>query len=54
MATLHVVGKPNLTILVANSRVVQIIENVLCAMFAFWRGSLHVFKDVSYAEYNII
>ncbi len=54
MATFHVVGKLDFTILVTNFGVVQVTENVLCAMFVFWRGSLHVFKDVSYVEYNII
>jgi len=54
MATFHVVGKPYFTILVVNFGVVQIIKNILCAMFVFWRGSSHVFKDVSYVEYNII
>jgi hypothetical protein len=38
------------TILVPNSGVVQMIENVFYAMFAFWQGSLHVFKDVSYVK----
>jgi hypothetical protein len=44
MATFHVVGKLDLTILVADFGVAQVIENVFCAMFVFWRGSLHVFK----------
>jgi hypothetical protein len=54
MAIFHVVGKPNLTILVSNSRVVQVTKNVLCVMFTFWRGFMHVFKDVSYAKNNIV
>jgi hypothetical protein len=54
MATFHVVGKPNLTILVSDFGVVQVIDNVLCVMFAFWRVSRHVYKDVSYIEVNIV
>jgi hypothetical protein len=54
MATFHVVGKPNLTILVFDYGVVQVTKNVLCAMFAFhWRYA-HIFKDVSYKDNNII
>ncbi len=44
MATFYVVVKLDLTILVADFGVVQVIENVFCAMFVFWRGFLHVFK----------
>jgi hypothetical protein len=47
MAIFHVVGKPNLTILVFNSWVVQMIENVFDAMFAFQQGSMHISRDVS-------
>jgi len=54
MATFHVVGKPYFTILVVNFGIVQVTKNIFCAMFVFWQGSLHVFKDVSYVEYNII
>jgi hypothetical protein len=54
MATFHVVRKQDLTILVFYSRVVQVIENVLHTMFALWRGSLHVSKDVSYIEDDIV
>jgi len=54
MATFHVLGKKNITILVTDFGVVQVTKNVLCAMFVFWRGPLHAFKDVSYTEYNII
>ncbi len=54
MATFHVVGKPNFTILVVDFGIVQVIKTILCAMFVFWWGSLHVFKDVSYAEYIIL
>jgi hypothetical protein len=54
MAIFHVVGKANLTILVFDYGVVQVIENVICAMFAFQQGYLHVSKDVSYGDDNII
>jgi len=54
MATFHVVGKLDFTILVVDFGVIQVIKNFLCAMFVFWRGSFHVFKDVSYVKYNII
>jgi hypothetical protein len=54
MATFHVVGKPYFTILVSNSGVVQVIMNVLCAMFVFRQGFVHVPKDVSYEDDNII
>jgi hypothetical protein len=48
MKTLKVVS------LVSNSRVVQMIENVLCVMFAFLQGYVHVSKDVSYKDDNIV
>jgi hypothetical protein len=54
MATLHVVGKPNFTILVSDFGVVQVIENVFYVMFTFWRGFLHVSKDVYYTKDNIV
>jgi len=54
MATFHVVGKPKFTILVVDFGVVQVIENVLCAMFAFWQGSVHVSKDIYYAKNNVV
>jgi hypothetical protein len=54
MATFRVVGKLDFTIFVADFKIVQITANVLCALFVFWRGSLLIFKDVSYAKYNII
>jgi hypothetical protein len=38
MAIFNALEKPNLTILVSNFGVVQVIENVLCAMFASWWG----------------
>jgi hypothetical protein len=54
MAIFHVVGKPNFTILVGDSRVLQVIENVLCAMFVFQKRSMHVSKDVAHAEDNVV
>ncbi len=47
-------GKPNLTILVSNFRIVQVIENVLYAMFVFWRGYVHPSKNVFYRDDNIV
>jgi hypothetical protein len=32
----------------------ELSKNDLYAMFAFWQGSVHVFKDVSYGDDNII
>ncbi len=54
MAIFHVMGKPNLTILDFDSRGVQVTKNVLCAMFAIKWRSLHVSKDVSYKDNNIV
>jgi len=54
MATIHVIGKLDLIILVSDSRIVQVTKNVFYAMFVFQWGSLHVYKDVSYAEDNIV
>jgi hypothetical protein len=54
MATFHVVGKPNLTIFVVDFGVVQMTKNVLYGMFAFWQRFVHVSKDVSYIEDNVV
>jgi hypothetical protein len=54
MVAFHVIGKLNLTILVSDFGVVQVTKNIFCAMFALWRGFLHVFKDVSYTKNNIM
>ncbi len=54
MATFHVVGKLDLTILVGDFGVVKVIENVLCAMFTFPKGYVHVPKEVAYAKDNIV
>jgi hypothetical protein len=54
MATFHAIGKPYLTILVFDFGVVKVTENILCAMFAFRWGFLHVSKDVSYIEDDIV
>jgi len=54
MVTFHVVGKPNLTILDSDFRGVQVAKNVFCAMFAFRWKSMHVSKDVSYKDNNIV
>jgi hypothetical protein len=54
MATFHVIGNLGLTILVADFGVNQVTKNVLCAMFMFQRGSLHVSKDIYYAKDNVV
>lgn len=54
MATFHVIGKPDLTILISDFGVVQVTKNILCVIFVFWQGSLHVSKDISYTENNIM
>jgi hypothetical protein len=54
MVIFHVVGKPNLTILVFYSKVIQVTENVLYVMFVFQRRVVHVSKYVSYEDDNII
>jgi hypothetical protein len=54
MATFHVVRKLIFTILVGDSIVVKVIKNVLCAMFPFWKGSMHTFKDFAYMEDIIV
>ncbi len=54
MATFHVVRKLIFTILVGDSIVVKVIKNVLCAMFPFWKGSMHTFKDFAYMEDVIV
>jgi hypothetical protein len=53
MSIFHAIGKLDLTILVSNSRVVKMTENVFYAMFAFRQGSMHISKDVSYWDDNI-
>jgi hypothetical protein len=54
MVIFHVVGKPDLNILVFNFRIVQVIENVFYAMFAFRRRHVHASKDVIYKDDNIV
>jgi hypothetical protein len=54
MATFHVVGIPYLIILVSDFGVVQVIENVLCAMFTFRQRSMHIYKDVFNGDDNIV
>jgi len=54
MATIHVIGKLDLIILVFDSRIVQVTKNVFYVMFVFQWGSLHVYKDVSYTKDNIV
>jgi hypothetical protein len=54
MVIFHAVRKPNLTILVFDFGIIQGIKNVFYAMFVFWQGSVHVSKDVSYVEDNVV
>jgi hypothetical protein len=54
MAIFHVIGNLGLTILVDDSGVIQVIKNVIFAMFMFQWGSLHVSKDVYYAKDNVV
>lgn len=54
MAIFLAIGKPDLTILVFDFGIVQVIENIFYVMFAFWWRSLHVYKDVSYVDDNIV
>jgi hypothetical protein len=54
IATFHVVGKLDLTILVGDFGVVEVTENVLYAMFTFRRGYVHVPKEVAYMEDNVV
>jgi hypothetical protein len=54
MATFYVIGNLGLTILVADSGVIQVIKNVIFAMFMFQWGCLHVSKDVYYAKDNVV
>jgi hypothetical protein len=51
MATFHVIGHSNLTIMGDKSRTTAIFEHCLCIMFAFQASSLHISKNVSY-DYN--
>jgi hypothetical protein len=54
MVTFHVVAKLDLTILVVDFRVVQMIENVFYAMFVFQRRSMHISKEASHMEDNVL
>jgi len=54
MTTFQAMGKLNLTILVSNFGIIQVIKNILYSMFAFRQGSLHISKDVSYGDDIII
>jgi hypothetical protein len=54
MVIFHAIKKPDLTILVSDFGVIQVIKNVFYAMFVFWQGFLHVSEHVSYVEDNIV
>jgi hypothetical protein len=48
MATFHVVGRLDLTIMVDDLGMTSVLEHYLYVMFVFQPSSLHVSKDVSY------
>jgi hypothetical protein len=54
MATFHVVGRSELTIMVNNSKTTSMFEQCLHVMFSFQLGSLHISKDVSYDSNNLV
>jgi Na+/H+ antiporter NhaA len=54
MATFHIVGRSELTIMVNNSKTTSMFEQCLCVMFSFQLGSLHISKDVSYDSNNLV
>jgi hypothetical protein len=45
MATFHVEGKLELTILTDDFGIMHVNEKCLCAMFSFQPGTMHIFKD---------
>jgi hypothetical protein len=45
MATSHVEGKLELTIITDNFGIMHVIEKCLCAMFGFQLGTMHISKD---------
>ncbi len=54
MATFHVVGYSDLTIIVDNLRMIYVFEQCLCTMFSFQLGSLHISKDILYESNNLV
>jgi len=54
MATFHVDGHSDLTIMVDELRTTSVSEHYLCTMFAFQPGSLHISKDVLYDSNNLV
>ncbi len=54
IATFHVVGPLDFTIMVDNSKMIIVFEHCLCVMFAFQPSSLHISKDVSYDSNNFV
>jgi hypothetical protein len=54
MATFHVIGRLELTIMVNDSRMTSVFKQCQCAMFLFQLGSLHISKDVSYDFNNLV
>jgi hypothetical protein len=47
MASFHVERKSNMTIQINESKVVEMIEKCLVAMFCFLYGSIHIFEVVT-------
>jgi hypothetical protein len=54
IATFHVVGRLDFTVMVDNSKMIIVFEHYLCVMFAFQPSFLHISKDVSYGSNNFI
>jgi hypothetical protein len=54
MATFHVKGKVDFTMLVGDEKFVQVTRKCLCAMFGFLLGLVHVSKDVVYKANNVV
>ncbi len=51
MATFHVTGRLDLTIMVDESRTTIVPQHCRCVMFVFQPGSLHISKDISYDNF---
>jgi hypothetical protein len=47
MASFHVERKSSMTILINESKVVEMTEKCLVAMFGFLHGSIHIFEVVT-------
>jgi len=54
MATFHVIGHLDLTIMVDELGTTTFFEHCFCAMFVFQLGSLHISKYISYDSNNFV